>query len=712
MSLSFSNYTTALVALLALNLAGIGLGIPLIAAPSAALLVLLQALAVGASAFPKQEPLSRWAYGLVTLICWYAVAGAVVYALGDLSASAVFTVWLATNAGATLLALRAKKLVLHSPGSPLRKGGILHAIPLVDVVLTGIVGLSAFTAAVLLALGRTTEAIQSPWQTVSPAFFIALFAAAVALVALLARGRTRAALPGAVLVSAVALSAALAVYGIGYGYDPFIHQKAEETILSQGVILPKTPYYLGQYALVTIAARVTLLPHLALDRALVPIGFALLLPLLAAAFARMLLPPSSARLPRSPWRIAALAPLLIPFGAYISTTPTGLAYLFAAIAAFGATAWRAEATPLGPPLTRGAAGGVLMLAGTLAALATHPLVGIPTAGLALLAAADAARKEHAFPVRAIGEVLILFGVPAAFLLNAMRGGTVPVWTDAPLTVLRGLADAWPRFAPTGQLLLDLPYLWRAVVPVLLVAAALIAWRVNDEKRRRMFTPLVTAAILLLPAYAGLGLLRFPEAGDVGAAAFPFRARLLELAAVFLLPAVSIGLVTAYEKLARIPLARLTASGVLAATVVASVYISYPRLDRIEPSRGYAVSASTVAAVQWIARTCHGPYVVLGNQTVAAAAIRELGFVSFPGIPFAYANESGAPELNRYFLRMNAAPTRATALEAMDANDVDELFFVVNDFWKNSSRIAEAARKTADDSFEIDGGKVLVFVYRR
>ncbi|TAK04845.1 hypothetical protein EPO33_02510 [Patescibacteria group bacterium] len=687
MSLSFTNYTTAILALLALNLAGIGLGIPLLAAPAAALLVLLQALAVGAAAFPKQEPVQRGAYGLAVLVCWYATAGAIVYALGDLSASAVFTLWLATNAGAAALALRAKKLV------GIGKGGMLPRTPLIDVVLTAIVALSAFAAAVMLAMGRTQDAIQSPWQAVSPAFFVALFAAAVALVALLARGRTRAGLPAAVLVAALALSAAVAVYGIGYGYDPFIHQKAEETILSQGVIHPKTPYYLGQYALVTIAARVSLLPYLALDRALVPFGFALLLPLLAAAFARTLLP-------RAPWRIAVLAPLLVPFGAYISTTPTGLAYLFAALGAFGVAAWRAGALP--PHL---------MLAGTLAALATHPLVGIPTAGLALIAAADAARKEHAFTVRAIGEVLIIFGVPVAFLLNALRGGTVPVWTDAPLAVVRGLADAWPRFAPTGELPLDLPYLWRAVVPALLVAAALIAWRINDGKRRRTFTPIVTAALLLLPAYAGLGLLRFPEAGDVGAAAFPFRARLLELAAVFLLPAVSVGLVAAYEKLARAPLARLTASGVLAAALVASVYVSYPRLDRIEPSKGYAVSASTVAAVHWIARACHGPYVVLGNQTVAAAAIRELGFVSFPGIPFAYANESGAPELNDFFLKMNNTPTRTTALEAMDANGVDELFFVVNDFWKNSARIAETAAQEADDVIDVDG-KVTVFVYRR
>lgn len=359
-----------------------------------------------------------------------------------------------------------------------------------------------------------------------------------------------------------------------------------------------------------------------------------------------------------------------------------------------------------------------MLAGTLAALATHPLVGIPTAGLVLLATADAAQKKSRVLLNGLGTLVILLGVPAAFLLNAARGGTIPVWTHAPFAVLRSLVDAWPHFAPTGELPLDLPYLWRAVLPVLLVGAAWIAWRTANEKHHAALKPLAIAATLLLPAYALLGLFRFPEAGDVGAAVFPFRARLLELAAVFLLPAVSIGLVAAYEKLARLPagqagapLARLTASGVLAATLVAAVYISYPRLDRIEPSKGYAVSASTVAAVQWIARACHGPYVVLGNQTVAAAAIRELGFVSFPGIPFAYANESGAPELNAFFLKMNNAPTRATAVEAMDANGVNELFFVVNDFWKNSSRIAEAATREADDVIEVDES-VTIFVYRR
>lgn len=687
MSLTFPNYSTLLLALLALHLAGVGLGFPLLAAPAAALLLLLQALAAGSAAFPVQDPGPRWAYGGVLLLCWYAATGAIVYAVADLSVPSAFLLWGTTNAAAILLALRARSLTLFvRPRS-------VPPTPLVDVVLTGIVAAASLAAAVLLVLGRTTDAIQSPWQTVAPAFFVAVFAAVVALVALLSRGRTRAALPAAVLVAAVALSVALTVYGIGYGFDPFIHQKAEETILAQGAIHPKTPFYIGQYAVVTLAARATVLPHVAFDRALVPFGYALLLPLIAAAFARVLLP-------RAPWRIAALAPLLLPFGAYVATTPNGLAYLFAALAAFGAAAWRAGALP--PHL---------MLGGTLAALATHPLVGIPTAGLALIAVGDAARERFAFPLRAAGQILILLGVPAAFLLNALRGGMAPAWALQPLEALRSLAAAWPRFAPTGELPLDLPYLWRAALPAALVGGAMLAVRTVEPKRRAALQPLLTAAALLLPAYVLLGLLRFPEAGDVGAAAFPFRARLLELAAVFLLPVAGVGLAAAYDRLGRAPASRLAASGVLAAVTVASVYISYPRVDRIEPSKGYAVSASAVAAVQWIGRACTGRYVVLGDQTIAAAAIRELGFVSFPGIPFAYANESGAPELYAQFLKMNAAPTRKVAVETMDAHGVDTVFFVVNAFWKNSARIAEAAARDADDVLEVDEN-VTVFVYRR
>lgn len=682
------HYSTAVFALLAANLLAVFLDVPTLAAPAAAALLLLEAAALGAVFFRGRGLLDQHLGGTFLLLCWFMVAGAGLYAAVDLSPVSCMVLWIGTAALAAGLAWRTQAVpVFRLVRSP--------APPLLDVVLVGLAGAVLLAAMGVLAAGRTLTAVSSPWQTVSPAFFTLLAAAALLLVALLVRGKTRAALPASILLAFVAAAAALVTYGIGYGFDQFVHQAAEGIILRDGVVEPKTPYYLGQYAAVTLLARVTLLPHAVLDRLAVPLGFAVLAPLVCAWTARGMTGTAGHRL-------AALAPLLVPFGAYAATTPTGIAYLLALLVAGAGISWRAGALPPAPAV-----------AGTLAALAVHPLVGIPTLGLLLLVVAG--RKKPAMPERLAGMAgyaLVVLGVPAAFLLNAILGGMRLGWSVAPLEALRALAAAWPRFVPTGELTLDLPYLWRAVVPLALAAAAvLVPLRVTPAWRAGIRAVQAAVSGLLL-SFVLLQFVRFPEAGDVGAAAFPFRARILELAAVFLLPVAGAGLVFLWERLARHAAGRLASAGMLAALVAATTYVSFPRLDRIEPSKGYAVSAGAVAAVQWIEDRAAGRrHVVLADQTIAAAAIREHGFVSFPGIPFAYANESGAPELNALFLEMNAAPTRTTARRAMETNVVEEVYFVVNAFWKGSARIAAEAMREADETLEVDDS-VTVFVYRR
>ncbi len=682
------HYSTAVFALLAANLLAVFLDVPVLAAVSAAALLLLEAAALGAIFFRGRGLLDQHLGGTFLLLCWFMVAGAGLYAAVDLSPVSCMVLWVGTAALAAVLAWRTQVVpvfrIIRSP-----------APPLMDVALVGLAGAVLLAAMGVLAAGRTLTAVSSPWQTVSPAFFTLLAAAGLPLVALLVRGKTRAALPAAILLAFVAASPALAVYGIGYGFDQFVHQAAEGIILREGVVEPKTPYYIGQYALVTLLSRVTLLPHIPLDRLAVPLGFAILAPLVCAWTARGMTA-------KAGHRLAALAPLLLPFGAYAATTPTGVAYLFALLVAGAGIAWRAGALPLAPAV-----------AGTLAALAVHPLVGIPTLGLLLLIVAE--RKKPGLPerlARTAGFALTALGVPAAFIANALVGGMRIAWTFAPFDALRSLAASWPPFAPSGDLVLDLPYLWRATVPIALVGGMLFAARNAPPAWRAGIRSLQAATSGLILAFLLLQFLRFPEAGDVGAAAFPFRARLVELAAVVLLPVAGAGLVFLWERLARHVASRLASAGMLAALVAATTYVSFPRVDRIEPSKGYAVSAGAVAAAQWIEAHAEGRrHIVLADQTIAAAAIREHGFVSFPGIPFAYANESGAPELNALFLEMNAAPTRATAQRAMEANVVEEAYFVVNAFWKDSARIAAEAMREADDVFEVDDS-VTVFVYRR
>jgi len=52
------------------------------------------------------------------------------------------------------------------------------------------------------------------------------------------------------------------------------------------------------------------------------------------------------------------------------------------------------------------------------------------------------------------------------------------------------------------------------------------------------------------------------------------------------------------------------------------------------------------------------------------------------------------------------------LKAMDLVGVDEAYFVINKYWKDSRKIIENAKIEANDFQIINGGEIYVFRYER
>ncbi|HJV32732.1 MAG TPA: hypothetical protein VJ694_01770, partial [Patescibacteria group bacterium] len=159
-----------------------------------------------------------------------------------------------------------------------------------------------------------------------------------------------------------------------------------------------------------------------------------------------------------------------------------------------------------------------------------------------------------------------------------------------------------------------------------------------------------------------------------------------------------------------PAVRFLMAIVFAATVAAMAYGAFPRLDDYRFSRGYSTSSHDVEAVRWINTHAIGPYVVLANQSVSAAALREFGFRTYYGDQFYYAIPTGAPLYQKYLSMVYDSPSRETMSAAMRDVGVMQAFFVVDDYWTGSAKIVETAKKTADDWQEVDGGKVFIFRY--
>ena len=148
----------------------------------------------------------------------------------------------------------------------------------------------------------------------------------------------------------------------------------------------------------------------------------------------------------------------------------------------------------------------------------------------------------------------------------------------------------------------------------------------------------------------------------------------------------------------------------AGTVAALAYATFPRVDDFQLSRGYSVSVHDVNAVRKIHDAAAGPYVVLANQSVSAAALREYGFLKYYGEQFYYSIPTGAPLYRAYLDMVYQGPSRDVVRAAMRSVGAPTAYFVINRYWTNSEKIAEAAKKTADEWFSVDDGEVYVFRY--
>ena len=286
-----------------------------------------------------------------------------------------------------------------------RKEGWLNLV-LVFAYLT----LAAESASLLLA-GQTSESTQSPWQTVPSLFFPLYFLATITLLTYLLRAR-RTKLPlGLIVVHALlATTVAATVYVIGYGYDPFIHQTTERIINQTGQILPTPPYYLGQYAIVVFLHKLIGLNLSLIDRWLVPLLAAFLLPL--TTFYTF-----SHWLKKRAALVLSLAILVVPFGSFIMTAPQNLANLIFIVTML-----------LSMLYFRGQLHVTALYLLALAALAIHPLAGIPlliTVFLLHLFKIMYESYRQSLSLFFLVALMFSFALPSALMLNGSAVSLTP-----------------------------------------------------------------------------------------------------------------------------------------------------------------------------------------------------------------------------------------------------------------------------------------------
>lgn len=548
---------------------------------------------------------------------------------------------------------------------------------------------AAILAAAALSLLLHTQIltpVRSPWLAVPAVFFLVIFILALLTVA----SRSKFLF---VTLFFLTISVALFVYPLGYGFDSFIHQATEQHIVDHGTITPKPFYYVGQYALIVISANAFSIP--------VDMSDVILLPLLATLLLAAACCASNFPFSRGNTKGLLLALFLLPLSTFIVTTPQGLANFWVLLVII---------TSLRPPSLK------LPLLFTLAALVTHPLSGIPAVLFLLIARSvrpDGSCYRSFWPLVGVGAIIM----PLVFVANSLVSG-VPIAFHPenllPLPLFEMLHLNF-FFQNRFHAWKDLAYLFGWNQTLIVLVFGIIGYRISrhSEELRplRLFglmSILMLVNYILLDRFFEFSFLIEYERSN-------YSERLLQLAQFFALPLVAVTIAHTASRLLTKPLALRAGAVALSAIVLTSVvYMTYPRHDNYEISRGFNVGVSDFAAVEYIhERQESGTYIVLANQAVSAAALKAYGFETyFNGDVFYYPIPTGGPLYELYLEMVGQGPTHERAVKAMDLAGVDTAYFVVNDYWFLADKIIENAKREADGWVAIDNGVTTVFEFQR
>jgi hypothetical protein len=553
---------------------------------------------------------------------------------------------------------------------------------------------------VILWQSRTANSAISPWETVPWFFFAAYTAASLVLTAYSTRQtaplNTRSAIP-LILHYGLSFSVLLVIFKIGYGFDPFVHSATLEIISEKGEVDPKPLYYLGYYGLVTLIHKLTFIPIDPINRLIVPLASAILLPhALFFAFSDKIsrITRTGVKSLSGAFFLCALLAVVLPFSILTFSTPQNFAFLLLILSVLYGLGEKTKAN----------AATVSLL--SLAAMAIHPIAGIPAVIFAFLRNFiydQKPRLAHAL------IALSVFALPVSFA--ALSPGQLSGISLRPL--VEKAAGFMPADPQSPDAIMNAVYLFGfnrwLIIAALIAFGAAIAW----QSRLKPFT--LCGALAAAFFFSFLLTLILPFDFLIDYERSDYAERILAVSVIFALPFALLALSSlAKNALAQPPRIRIQMAALTALLLTASLYHSYPRADAFHNSRSHSTGQAEIEAVRRIDSDAKGAdYIVLANQQVSAAALKEFGFRKYyHGDIFFYPVPTGGKLYPFYLDMVYEKPDKKTMDQAMDLAGVDTGYFVLNKYWWAFKKIADEAKLSADSWESINDGDILVFKYKR
>jgi hypothetical protein len=545
-----------------------------------------------------------------------------------------------------------------------------------------------------LFIFQTTDAIRSPWKVIPSEFLLFYFFATYTLILIIFSSNKKRYFPLIIAHFLLSSGIALITYKIGFGFDQFIHQATEKVIVDTGIITPKPLYYLGQYSLVVILSKILLISYALIDKFLVVLLFSILLPLTIYN-----------SLKESSYKehlaFFSLAFLIFPISSFITTTPQALANLFILLIIFSSLPVLLGENFLLP---------IIFLA--LATLAIHPLAGIPIIiflGFVLIYKIKSdSSKKILFP---LFFSLSLFFIPLIFFINS-RINNLQVSLTFPQkeVLLKSIYDSQLYFVNNFNLIFDFIYFYKANFYAIIFFISIAIMLLVYEKNKFLFPYFLSFLVLfinylILKFVISINFLISYEQGD-------YANRILEISFYFLYPIIFYGLMIFLKKLSKQKeIIRILFIIFISGLITSSLYLSYPRSDEYETSNFFNMSQADIETVKWIDQDAGNKnFIVLANQQVSAAALKEYSFKKYYGSQFYYPIPTSSPLYSYYLKMVDTEPRREYIEEAMTNLGVNQAYFVMNSYWWRFREITNKAKTSADSFKLIDNGTNIIFKY--
>jgi hypothetical protein len=545
-----------------------------------------------------------------------------------------------------------------------------------------------------LFIFQTSDAIRSPWKIIPSEFLLFYFFATYILIIIIFSSNKKRYFPLIFAHFLLSSGIALITYKIGFGFDQFIHQATEKVITENGLITPKPLYYLGQYSLVVILSKVLLINYAIIDKLLVIVLFSTLLPLTIynsfkeSSYKEHLV-------------FFSLAFLMFPFTSFITTTPQALANLFILLIIFSSLPFLLGKNFLLP---------IIFL--VLATLVIHPLAGIPVIiflGFVLVYKIKSEiSKKILFP---LFFILSSFLIPLIFIINS-KINNLRVNLNFPQKdeILKSIYDSQVYFVNNFNLIFDFIYFYKSNFYSIIFFLALVIMLLIYKNNKFLFPYFLSFLILfinflILKFVITINFLIDYEQGD-------YANRILEISFYFLYPIIFYGTIVFLKKLSKQKeIIRLIFIIFISGLITSSLYLSYPRSDDYETINFFNMSQADIETVRWINQDAGDKnFIVLANQQVSAAAIKEYGFKKYFGNQFYYPIPTSSPLYSYYLKMVDSEPKREYIEEAMTTLGVNQGYFVMNNYWWKFREISNKARSSADYYKLIDNGTNMIFKY--